>query len=1168
MKKIRTLKKQWIYVIVVAACLMIGNISFAYEIELGKQGKSYAVLIGINNYSNLRSLQTPVKNVETLAKILTEQFDFQKECIYTITDNSSQPPTFKTINNQLIRLGKQVTEKDQLLIFFSGHSQMDENGDTYWIPIDGDKSRDNWMNHQYLLQTIIAQHFKNVRHLAIVSDGYFSDRLFQAKTTSARVPEAQYKEWLEKKSYLKSREIIAFNDRYWEHSDKTNGLGLFAFYLTKAIQCVEKRRADLETTLLESDLIHGPIALMTGVDIVYGRLKNLDDQDGQFVLEKAKVLPKVDINECHVYPSIGYQGTPFLIACHTTESASRVNILINGQHYPMIGTNTQWKYQTTINTPGKTFFYVTPINNENVQGAKFKGTIETVSKSSPVCNVVSAKVSPQKGNVGETFHFIAQTDIPAQHVHLYLDNERYKMEGKEKKWTFSKSIRSIGQLRYSVVTANDAGIIGQMQQGTLQTTVPSVNVIRTKVMPEWGYIGDAFVFSAVTDRAAQEVFIEINEETYAMKGSGRDWMFKTEINKPGLVEFQTVALNQMKKKGKTLSANFSVSRKPLEIPDVMSISVLPDSVYKGESILIHAKTTSPAKFVYVEVDNQKDILKGNGVNWFYKTTVHTPQTMHFRIIAKNHRGMQGLAQDSALNIKEIPQETIKIIHAEVSPKTCDVGSDIFFHVLTDKPAMRMDIILEGQRISMKGRIRNGKLTQTIDVMGLLYFAIIPIDHRKIKGMSYIDHIDVAPGDPKVKSIRMTPEKPSVEEAVTIHVRTDKPAQRMTLQMENITYPMIGKEKDFYFKQTFFSAKSYPFVVQPYNLKNIAGTQKQEKLEIFEPPVPVPQVTSVDVKPMETGFFLNETLLFSAETNADTKRILLTVNDQAIEMNGVKNFWHRIYATQKAGLNTYSVEAFNEKGLSGEIKKGQFQIYEKEELPANVLQVQVIPKHGLPGDLFSFSATTHIPANRVLLKISDTTYEMSGKDCQWHTQLNGYKSGKINFYVVALNQSEIEGMIQTNFFTVLEQAPLEQKRLSQIQSFVPLPPEERYIDHGNGTITDKSTQLMWLKTPKTIPETYDEAIRYCRSLSIHHLNSWRLPTIEEWKHMIDPEQQNPSLPIGHPFESIHTGIGYWSKTNHRFGPQYAYQMKLWYGKVGYMKKSQRALVWPVRYAGFD
>jgi hypothetical protein len=1161
-----TQKKQWPYLVVIIAWLAVNGMSYAYEIELNKQGKSYALLIGINQYTNYPDLQTPTKNVDTLAKILIKQYDFQSNTIFKITNKTS--PTYAVIEKKLIDLGNRLTEKDQLLIYFSGHCQMDENGITYWLPADSEPSKKNWLSHKYLINTIIQRNMNAIRHIVIISEGFFSRHLFQEHKMPPFVSQTLYKDWLNKKSYLKSREIFVLNDHFWDKNKKTKGLGLFAYYLTQAFSHVKKRRVSLSDTLLNSDLIHGPIRRMTGVDVIYGRIKNVNDQEGQFVLEKAKRLPIVNIASCQTNPSIGYTGDVFLVSCETTGPASRVSIKMNGRFYQMTGIDRLWKYQARIKHTGKTLYYVTSWNEEKVKGKQYKGSFKTVMPTPLVCNVVSSRVSPPKGRIGKTFNFYAKTDIPTDHVDLYLNNQKYAMRGQNKNWSFSKQINTIGKSYYTMVTSNTSGIIGSIQQGFIETDVPPVNVTRSRVKPEYGYVGDEFIFTCVTDRTAKEVFIEINDETYAMRGSLRDWIFKIQINKPGLVEYEIVALNQLKEKGERQSGNFSISRKPLEIPDVSQISVLPQTIYKGESFLIHAQTSSPARMVYIDLNTQKDIFKGKGTDWFYTTRMHKSQHINFRIVAKNHRGMQGLAQDQMVHIREVPMDTIKIIHAEVSPKKCDVGSDVFFHVLTDKPSKKVNLILNNDQIPMNGQDREWQLTQSIDTMGLLYFAIIPINARNIKGLSYIDHIEITPGNPKVKWIRTSPEHPSPNEPVTIHAHTNKPAKRMILQMNNISYPMNTAYRDFYFKHVFTEPKIYHFTIQPYNLKDSPGIASKGRVKIVEPKAPIPGVASVKVKPMETGYFLNEALLFTAITDVPAKRTVLVLNNTSIEMNGVHTIWHINYVNNKIGLNTFTITSYNKNNQSGKSKSGQFQVYQKQEKPVNITQVNVSPKQGKPGDLFHFSAITDQKAQLVKLIIEDSAYEMSGRDTRWHTQLKGYKTGDNLFYIVALNRTGRSGMIQTGIFSINEPATISKPIVIQAPTFTLLPSKDRFEDHGNGTVTDKSTQLMWTKAPKTMPETYENAVNYCQRLNIKGLCCWRLPTIEEWKQMVDHSQQNPALPPDHPFESIHTSIGYWSKTSHRFGPQYKYKMKLWYGKTGYMNKSQRALVWPVRYAGFD
>jgi len=107
--------------------------------------------------------------------------------------------------------------------------------------------------------------------------------------------------------------------------------------------------------------------------------------------------------------------------------------------------------------------------------------------------------------------------------------------------------------------------------------------------------------------------------------------------------------------------------------------------------------------------------------------------------------------------------------------------------------------------------------------------------------------------------------------------------------------------------------------------------------------------------------------------------------------------------------------------------------------------------------------------------------------------------------------------------------------------------------------------MWLKQPKQIAITYDNAVAYCRKLNYSGHAGWRLPTISELRRLSDTKRESPALPQGHPFSAVITHLGYWSKSKHKLGAQYVYELDMYYGKVGYSKKKDNAIVWPVRYA---
>jgi predicted negative regulator of RcsB-dependent stress response len=57
-------------------------------------------------------------------------------------------------------------------------------------------------------------------------------------------------------------------------------------------------------------------------------------------------------------------------------------------------------------------------------------------------------------------------------------------------------------------------------------------------------------------------------------------------------------------------------------------------------------------------------------------------------------------------------------------------------------------------------------------------------------------------------------------------------------------------------------------------------------------------------------------------------------------------------------------------------------------------------------------------------------------------------------------------------------------------------QERFVDNGNGTITDTKTGLMWQKEDDGQKRTLRDSEDYCKNLTIGGHRDWRLPTIDE------------------------------------------------------------------------
>ena len=81
-------------------------------------GKNHALIIGISNYDEWPKLESPVKDAEEIAKILTEKYNFKKSNITILTDTTKEKPEKDIILDFLDNYLKKLTEQDNFLVFF------------------------------------------------------------------------------------------------------------------------------------------------------------------------------------------------------------------------------------------------------------------------------------------------------------------------------------------------------------------------------------------------------------------------------------------------------------------------------------------------------------------------------------------------------------------------------------------------------------------------------------------------------------------------------------------------------------------------------------------------------------------------------------------------------------------------------------------------------------------------------------------------------------------------------------------------------------------------------------------------------------------------------------------------------------------------------------------
>ncbi len=123
---------------------------------------------------------------------------------------------------------------------------------------------------------------------------------------------------------------------------------------------------------------------------------------------------------------------------------------------------------------------------------------------------------------------------------------------------------------------------------------------------------------------------------------------------------------------------------------------------------------------------------------------------------------------------------------------------------------------------------------------------------------------------------------------------------------------------------------------------------------------------------------------------------------------------------------------------------------------------------------------------------------------------------------------------------------------------------RFVDHGDGTVTDKLTGLMWIKG-ETVQVTWQSALYYVKTLNTGGHTDWRLPNVNELRSLVDYSQTEPSLPQGHPFTDVVASF-YWSSTASTNGTGGAWGVDFGNGSVNKGKNADGYYVRAVRNIG--
>lgn len=167
-------------------------------------GKYYALVIGVQNYDKIENLDTPINDINAIADILTNQYGFQVQKVI----NADDVGVMEAINN----INSQLTENDNLLIFYAGHGARLKSGAVesgYWLPTNAEAPpRDTfWVANEFVTRHLARF---NAKRVLVVSDSCYSGLLSSAPGLLMMGEDGKYtNEYIKYKAAKRSRLLLA-----------------------------------------------------------------------------------------------------------------------------------------------------------------------------------------------------------------------------------------------------------------------------------------------------------------------------------------------------------------------------------------------------------------------------------------------------------------------------------------------------------------------------------------------------------------------------------------------------------------------------------------------------------------------------------------------------------------------------------------------------------------------------------------------------------------------------------------------------------------------------------------------------------------------------------------------------------------------------------------------
>ena len=239
-------------------------------------GNYYALIIGIDKYSGTwQPLKNGVKDAKAVENLLKQKYKI--DVFKTLYDAQA---TRKSIITTMEWLAANVKEKDNVLIYFSGHGEYKQQlGKGYWVPVDAASNSTSDYISNNDIQTFLSG-IKS-KHTLLISDACFSGDIFRGNTIG--VPFENSERYYKEVNNLASRQALTSGGIEPVMDGGKEGHSVFAFYFLKALTGNTSKFYDASQLF---STIKIPVTNNSEQSPQFQSIKNTGDEGGQFIFIK------------------------------------------------------------------------------------------------------------------------------------------------------------------------------------------------------------------------------------------------------------------------------------------------------------------------------------------------------------------------------------------------------------------------------------------------------------------------------------------------------------------------------------------------------------------------------------------------------------------------------------------------------------------------------------------------------------------------------------------------------------------------------------------------------------------------------------------------------------------------------------------------------------------